>query len=247
MKPTLVTVMHDSEARFLKAFHVHMPKLKQIYHNCFLALSDQSDHRLEQIAKEHGVTVIRVAKKGAAFARREALRFAWRDQQQNLSYHYCDLDRLFTWMEEDLAELNVTLELIKGFDYAILGRSEKAFLSHPLEWRETEKWVNYVFSLAINQKADVTAGSAGMSRRALEEIVKQIPISDAKMTDAEWPLVVKRFLPEATFSSLFLDGLCYKEQNRVTEQDEIMNWAGRVRLAHEITSSIVNQLTSLKS
>lgn len=63
VKPTLVTVMHDSEARFLKAFHVHMPKLKQIYHNCFLALSDQSDHRLEQIAKENGVTVIRVAKK----------------------------------------------------------------------------------------------------------------------------------------------------------------------------------------
>lgn len=67
------------------------------------------------------------------------------------------------------------------------------------------------------------------------------------MTDAEWPLLVKRFVPKASLSSHFFNGLCYKEQNRATQEDELLNWAGRVRLAHEITASIVKQMVALKS
>lgn len=75
-------------------------------------------------------------------------------------------------MEEEIEELKKMTKAITKSDYAIFGRTQKAFISHPLEWQETERWVNHIFSLAINQEADVTAGSAGMSRRALEQIVQ---------------------------------------------------------------------------
>lgn len=63
METALVTVLHDPAGLFLKAFSVHMPKLKKIYQMSFLALSDESDDRLESIAEENAIHVIRIPKR----------------------------------------------------------------------------------------------------------------------------------------------------------------------------------------
>lgn len=234
----LVAVLHDERGDLLDHLQQHLSKAEGLYDTMFIALSDTSDERLEPELIKQGFELIRIPKKGAAYARREVLRFAFEHEQVCDVYHYCDLDRLVTWLATELGELKHTIAQLIGSDYVVIGRTEQAFKSHPVEWQETEQWTNHVFSLAIGERADVTAGSAGLSRHALVIIVKDLSNTKAKMTDAEWPLLVREKKGNASIKCLFVNGLCYREENRPTQTDELLNWTSRIRLAHEITTSI---------
>jgi hypothetical protein len=56
-------------------------------------------------------------------------------------------------------ELKNVVQDIPNYHYLILGRTERALKTHPVEWIETEKITNKIFSLEIGQDVDVTAGS----------------------------------------------------------------------------------------
>ncbi len=103
---------------------------------------------------------------------------------------------------------NVVSEIPK-YPYLIIGRSNKAFYSHPVEWYETESIANKIFSLEVGINADITAGSCGISRESANYISK---FSNCLMTDAEWPLIVKR-IARFDIGYMETDGLCYVEEN----------------------------------
>ncbi|MFD2042953.1 hypothetical protein ACFSTA_01375 [Ornithinibacillus salinisoli] len=78
---------------------------------------------------------------------------------------------------------------ISKYDYLILGRTQRAFQTHPVEWVETEKITNKICSLELNREVDITAGSCSFSRVAAEYISSY---SQEKMTDAEWGMIIYR-------------------------------------------------------
>lgn len=55
----------------------------------------------------------------------------------------------------------------------------------------TEKITNKIFTLEFGsqEEIDVTAGSRGLTKSSLLAILNQ---SKAAMTDAEWPMIIKR-------------------------------------------------------
>lgn len=55
----------------------------------------------------------------------------------------------------------------------------------------TEKITNKIFTLEFGsqEEIDVTAGSCGLTKSSLLAILNQ---SKAAMTDAEWPMIIKR-------------------------------------------------------
>lgn len=97
-------------------------------------------------------------------------------------YHYCDLDRLVTWCLKNKEEIPVIKNLVTKYDYLIIGRTKEAFETHPIEWQKTEEISNKIFSFEFGQEADITAGSCGMSKEAVKNIIS---FSDSKMKDAD--------------------------------------------------------------
>jgi hypothetical protein len=57
---------------------------------------------------------------------------------------------------------------VTEYDFTVLGRTPRAFDSHPRIQRDTESIVNHVFGLVSGQTWDVTAAARGLSRRAAE-------------------------------------------------------------------------------
>lgn len=153
-------------------------------------------------------------------------------------FHYCNFDRLLTWSNEYAYELREIVSEIPKHDYLIFGRTERAFNTHPIQWIETEKITNKIFSLELGQEADVTAGSGSFSRKSAELISLY---SKDKMTDAEWPMIAKR-IGKMKVSYKAVEGLEYQEDiNGYSRQvNAAEEWVERMRLCCIISESAIN-------
>lgn len=187
MQVCLVCVVHDTQGRYVNFVRQAAPMLDDIYAERYIAVSDQTSETLVVELQKGGFKTRIVPKTGAANARRDALRFVAGTSYGH--FHYCDLDKALTWALNDASELKEVQGDIGKHDYLIVGRTQQALYSHPESWVKTEEITNHIASLELSLEVDITAGSCGLSRNAVELILNH---SVAQMTDAEWAMIVKR-------------------------------------------------------
>ena len=170
--------------------------------------------------------------------------------------HYVDGDRLIRWCELHPDELRRTIDAVPTADYLVIGRTPAAFATHPQSLQQTESVTNEVFSLLIGQPLDLTAGSKGLSRAAVEFLLANADPAQALGTDAEWVVLLHR----AGFSigSVLVDGLDWETadrylphaadvetQRRAAEayDADAKHWEFRVRVLNETTRAGLAALT----
>jgi hypothetical protein len=162
---------------------------------------------------------------------------------------YCDFDRILHWMEFYPDELRAVTQQITSYDFTILGRTSRAFATHPRIQRDTEAIINHVFervsALASSDRAwDTGAGARGLSRRAAEAIATGCH-DDAISNDVTWPLYLEQ---RGDFSLGYLEteGLEFETPDRFPDEvaraggvaqwseqldDDPQHWAMRLELA----------------
>lgn len=231
----LISVTHDPSGKNIYLLKKHSSTISKIYKNIFITVSDETNKEVINELENLKLNLKIIPKNGVAHARREVLKFGLSGCDEY--FHYCDLDRLLTWVDNHGDELKNTINKILNYDYLILGRTERALNTHPIEWIETEKITNKIFSLELGQTADVTAGSCGFTRESAELISLH---SKDKMTDAEWPMIVHR-IGNLTVGYEAVEGLEYREEiNGLSrEVKESEKWFVRVRLCNIISESAI--------
>lgn len=164
---------------------------------------------------------------------------------------YADLDRLLRWVETRPGEWRATLDRLGQSDCLIIGRTPRAYATHPKALVQTEAISNLVLSHLLGRKMDVSAGAKGFSRAAAEYVVQNCrPIGEdghALGTDAEWTLA----LQHAGFRLDYVevDGLDWESADQYLERAagpedqrraagrydaDPRNWERRVAVAYEI-------------
>lgn len=151
---------------------------------------------------------------------------------------YCDFDRVITWIKLYPKEL---FEVISNFnnsfdkDYIVVGRTEKAFDTHPSSWKDTEIITNKMSSLAFGiENLDITAGASIFTLSA----GKIIAISSKHShTDCEWPKII--YDDSGIIGEIKVDGLSYIEINRANTISEIQEYYDRLVLSKKITSVLL--------
>jgi hypothetical protein len=123
--------------------------------------------------------------------RRAAIEAALTRYPEAKHIHFCDLDRVLHWAEYYPEELDETIEDLQHFDFCVLGRTLRAFESHPRAQCATEALANQAFALVWGDPWDVTAASRGLSNRAARLIVAQCD-DDTVGSDCSWPLIIRR-------------------------------------------------------
>ncbi|WP_342515707.1 hypothetical protein [Sutcliffiella sp. FSL R7-0096] len=232
----LITITHDPNGRYINLFIKHITYITELYEEIYLTISNQSSKEWEEALKvEPSLNFKTIPKKGTAHARREAVKFGLSGKCDY--FHYIDLDRLLTWCDRYPEELRGIIGKIPGHPYTILGRTERAFLTHPEEWVETERITNKICSLELRKEVDITAGSSSFSRECASRITSN---SKSDMTDAEWPMIVYRIMKQP-IHYIEVEGLEYWEAtNSVTrEVSEGEEWVGRLKLALIISESAI--------
>jgi SAM-dependent methyltransferase len=163
---------------------------------------------------------------------------------------YADFDRLLRWVETRPEEWLQVVEIIQRTDCLIIGRTERAYGTHPRALTATEAISNQVLSHLLRGSMDFSAGSKGFSRAAVECIMANCEPGHALGTDAEWPIILSRAGFKVDYVTV--DGLDWESADRyrpeAAEPDDqrkaalaydadVSNWERRVDVAKEIVHS----------
>jgi hypothetical protein len=118
--------------------------------------------------------------------RRETIRVALGESTTHLQMS--DFDRALHWVAHYPLELDLVVGEIMHYDLLVLGRTPRAWATHPAYQAETEPLFNRVFALVTGMPWDVGAGSRGLSRRAAEMLLQR-SCEETVGVDAELPLL----------------------------------------------------------
>jgi hypothetical protein len=161
-------------------------------------------------------------------ARRSALELALQLDTQHILF--CDFDRVLHWAEYHPDELARVVAAIAAHDFTVLGRTARAFASHPRIQRDTEAIINHVYSLASGSTWDVTAAARGISRRAAAAILDGCP-DQTIGTDVSWPLFLQR-ADGFALGYIATEGLEFETADRFGDQIEqaggLANWIAQL-------------------
>ena len=146
-------------------------------------------------------------------SRRQAVDLA----QQAAPYAlYCDCDRALHWAQFYPQELKETAEAVTRHDFTVLGRTARAFDTHPDVQRDTEQIINRVFHLVSGWDWDVGAGARGLSRAAAQAILTGCPDEELS-NDVSWTLYLRSL---GCFSLAYLptEGLEFETPDRFPQE-----------------------------
>lgn len=248
MTVTLAVTYHDPEGRMRDQIEHALPVLIRIFGGLAVRAS-YSAHKpsLKLFAEAgaviaHGLPEQAVERFKLGQARRDAIALAL---QLDCPYLiYCDCDRMLHWVEQYPAELAAVAARVEDHDFTVLGRTRRAFDSHPRIQRDTEAIVNHVFETVSGHAWDVTAATRGLSRRAAESILAECPDEEVS-TDVSWPLFLER---AGGFSLGYIatEGMEFETADRYSEEvaqagglaqwiarldADPRNWAHRLEMA----------------
>jgi len=215
----LAATHHDPTDSMLAQSQRVLPLLHQLYSAVVVLVTPNTSlHTMDRL-RASNVRVVREAlgRQGLAamgLVRQETLRLA---SQTELPFvHLCDWDRLIHWAEHYPDELRDVVDAIPRHDLLILGRTPRAFATHPRVQRDTETLVNHTFGLAFGQSLDVTAASRGLSRLALERLLALEGPEPTVGNDCAWPLYLARF-SELVIGYAATEGLEWETPDRFVD------------------------------
>lgn len=222
----LTGTVHDPAGLQLPVLASTAPQLRQ-YAEVYLAVSPATDPRLTLALTGHGV---RIVPGGAEIgtARRTALAAALAAGHDAMLA--IDFDRWLHWATThpaELARVPVRLERQRPRRwYACLGRTARAFATHPEVQRLTETVTNTAVSRALGRRLDAVAGASWLSRRGADLVLAHsVEVTNA--TDLEWPGLIYRADP-ARVGQLRCEGLEFEtatfHQAAIAAAGDLATW-----------------------
>jgi len=252
---SLIVTVHQPDERLATMAEAQVPALAASYAEITAYCSASTHERILRILRAHGASVhVDDNPLAGVYAighvRRRALRAGIESGTSHLQM--CDFDRALHWMAHYPRELPEIMDAITEFDLLVLGRTDRAWATHPPYQTQTEPLFNKIFALTTGLPWDVGAGSRGFSRRGAERLL-ELSEEPTIGIDAEWPLLL---LGQEGYTVGYraCEGLEFETADRFAAEIEAAGsyeaweaemsadparWAFRLRLATLIAEAIV--------
>jgi hypothetical protein len=216
----LAATQHDPEGRLYDQTARVLPQLLQIFNAIAIQATHTSQQRsldllagagalVQQEQSDQRSTLVLLGR-----ARQDALACALRLDAAVI--FFCDFDRVLHWAEYYPDELARVANDLGAHDFTVLGRTKRAFDSHPRIQRDTEAIANTVYASASGNTWDVTAAARGISRRAAEAILASCD-EPSVGTDLAWPLFIQQ-RTQYTLGYRATEGLEFETADRYADQ-----------------------------
>ncbi|MEM7336845.1 MAG: hypothetical protein AAF490_32530 [Chloroflexota bacterium] len=185
----------DPNGRLFTPIQQALPVLTAVFDAITISVSEKSYPQTAELLEQHGVHVIVREERPreedelppVGFYRRTAVSHALQAGATHIML--CDLDRAAHWANYFPDELERVVQRLPEKDFWVIGRTERAFYSHPPSMVKTEGIINEVFAKVSGHPWDVVAATRGMSTQAAQFIV-ETSTDDSFGNDASWPLLI---------------------------------------------------------
>jgi hypothetical protein len=188
---SLISTLHDSVGWSIDPLREQAPLLGELYDRRVVVVTKMTSPAVVDALEASGwVLALPKSNVGVDYisdSRRRVLRNGLNNSSDYA--HLVDMDRILHWVTNYPSELREIVARIPDYDFTIIGRTARAFQTHPRNQVETEAIANKVFSLIYGRDVDITAASRGVSREAAEVILRY---SRGRFfdTDSEWPTIL---------------------------------------------------------
>jgi hypothetical protein len=250
---SLCTTVHDPDARLTPLLLAHARALTKHYGSVHVSATNVSDADLITRLRDLGALVDTRAGSEIGTARRNVVASAARIDSNPVLY--CDFDRWLHWQStypDELLDLpSRVLHDHPNAWFVCLGRTRRAFETHPRVQRDTETLSNLVATIALGTDLDVTAGACLITANGARIIVSQsTEVSNA--TDGEWPAIIWKSGSDRV-AGILCEGLEFETATFYTKEisdhggrasweaatyDSTASWARRMALASATASAI---------
>jgi hypothetical protein len=188
----LAVTAHQPDERLAPLVKDHLPSLAGRYTAMTAYCTRETHPTIVNLLRHHCALVHKAEGKAEGIlnigdVRRATIRLGLQAGTSHLQM--CDFDRAIHWVAHFPQELDEVITDIPGYDLLVLGRTERAWTTHPPYQADTEPLFNKVFALVTGLSWDVGAGSRGLSRPAAETLL-EISQEQTVGVDAEWPLLL---------------------------------------------------------
>jgi hypothetical protein len=221
----LASTLHDPDGRYLEHLTLTSTQLENYIH-VVVAFTRDTSRAVTRLLQAAGAHTMEVDSRQVGTARREAVRAAHAVSEMSPIFA-CDFDRWLHWASTYPGELRdlprLITEMHPELSYVCIGRTRRAFASHPLAQQEPEAATNHALSLVVGHEVDAVAGAAWLSP-AGAEIVLQGSTELTAATDLEWPALVFKCDPKGV-GAMAVDGLEF--ETATFHQDEVLAAGGR--------------------
>lgn len=248
----LASTLHDPEAATLPFLRDALPDLARRYAGLVIFATEETPASMTEPLLAAGAAVTRHPSDYREIGRRRlgAVREA---AALAPAVHLCDFDRLLHWWHYWRDELDAVLARLPTVDLLILGRTERAWATHPAHQLETEQAANRAVSHLYGANVDICSGSRGLSRRAVDYLAAHSTVRDVG-ADGEWPLLLRR-AGGFRCEQLLTEGLEFETADRYPEEvrragglaawnaandRDPARWTFRTRLAADIVAGALH-------
>ncbi|MGI9253220.1 MAG: hypothetical protein ACR2J8_05705 [Thermomicrobiales bacterium] len=191
----LAATLHDPDARMLPLLEQHAPLLAS-YAAAAIAITHATTPNVATLLRERGVNLVSGGPDVGA-ARRDAIAAASHAARTH-DVLCIDFDRWLHWAgcyPDELLALPGKLRKRRPAPwYACVGRTPRAWKTHPAVQQACEAPTNRALSIAAEQDLDATAGCSWLSPEGVV-IVLSHSTEATNATDLEWPGFILRHDP----------------------------------------------------
>jgi hypothetical protein len=193
------TTHHDPWGRLHSQLRAALPVLSTPFSGLSVICSATTCQASLDVLAAAGAHVLRLLAQSAGSERLGAARrsvIEWAFQTGVPFVMYCDLDRALHWVVTCPEELAAVAAQIPEHDFTVLGRTPRAFDSHPRLRRDTEGIVNGLYARIGGNRWDMTAGARGLPCRATDVFFAACD-EDSLGADVAWPLHIQQRTPHS--------------------------------------------------
>ncbi len=228
----LALIQYDPDGALFDQTVRILPRLQQVFADIAVYANAATSPRSIGYLRQQGVHVTaegaQVGLNHVGWFRRASVQLALHSPCPFILY--CDFDRILHWMEFYAQELIDVARRLTQYDFTVLGRTERAFATHPRIQRDTEAIINHVFERVSGWPWDTGAGARGLSRRAAEAIVTGC-LDDQVSNDVTWPLCLRQ-RGGFTLGYIETEGLEFETPDRfpleVAQAGSVAQWSERL-------------------
>lgn len=250
----LVSPLHDPEARLAKAIRTYGKNLKTIYFGAIIVKVTKNTHEdtLKALTSAN-ISFSQRTTKGNYVAMgktyKEAIALGLKLKTRHI--HVCDFDRILHWVKVFPNELKDIVEILpSNTGITFIGRSKRAFETHPKTQKQTEEIVNILASEVAGINVDIMSGSFAMDNQSAKIILKKSKRNDYSFF-AEFLSIAKK--AGIQINTLMTEGLEWETPDQYTDKirkegysdwlDEFMSlpeWKRRIELMEKNTEVLIS-------
>lgn len=231
----LCSTFHDPQLKLRKLITKALPLIERLFSTNIIACTEDTAKALEGALPKNEFIIVGTPSNKVVDTYILSFKTTLENLEPNNKIFYVDFDRLVHWVLEYPDEVENILQEHSGYDYLHIGRSKRAFDSHPETQKNTETIINRIGSetLGFDDEKDLISVCFIFTKTLCQKVLS---LENKTSTGfyGTWPLI---FWNNAlTKNYIEVEGLEWETPDRfISEIKEIgySNWLKHFQSASE--------------